>query len=395
MTYRFQWIQSIAACEQAAWDTLADRHAYPFLRWSWLHHLEASRSAVAAEGWQACHCLCFAGERLIGAAPLFLKDHSRGEFVFDSEWARVAHQIGVNYYPKLLGMSPFTPALGYRFLLAEDVDALALNRVLLDEIDRFCKQHRLAGLHLLHGAPDWVAQMTELGMGAWHHHGLIWENDRYPSFDDYLASFRSHQRKNIKRERRKVAELGVTFKVLAGDAVPDEYFDTMYAFYTDTCVKYWGYSHYLKHAFFQALARDFRQHVVLVCAYAPGEKAPIAMSFLIHDRDWLYGRYWGARDDYAFLHFETCYYQPIAWAIEQGVRFYDAGSGGGRQKKNRGFPARLKPSLHRFYHPLLQQIWDQNIDHLNAGEAIQIELINDYKKTVARLEAEGLIERES
>ncbi|CAM2006112.1 GNAT family N-acetyltransferase [Acanthopleuribacter pedis] len=393
MTLSFRWIQSMNEVAPAAWDALAAAHDYPFLRWTWLHHLEASGSAVISEGWQTQHLLCFDQDRLIGIAPLYLKSHSRGEFVFDSEWARVAHQVGVTYYPKLLGMSPFTPAVGYRFLTAADRDTRDLNRALLREINRFTQAKGLSGFSFLHGDAAWVEMMVELGMNPWYHHGLVWENHDFQTFDDYLASFRSHQRKNIRRERRKIKEQGVAFRVFSGRDIPDEYFDKMYQFYAATCVKYWGYSHYLKQEFFRGLAADFREHTAFVCAYVAGIESPIAMSFLIHEGDWVFGRYWGSLEEFDFLHFETCYYQPIEWAIQQGFRYYDAGSGGGRQKKSRGFPAQLKPSLHRFHSPIMQRIWADNIEHLNSGEMIQIELINDYKKTVARLEKSGLIER--
>ena len=380
MKLEAEWIDSIERVSGEAWNRLLEARPYPFLDWRWLRGLERSGSAGEAEGWAPCHLLLRHRGRLVAAAALYLKAHSRGEFVFDQEWAHVSLQVGVPYYPKLLGMSPFSPAIGYRFLTDPDWDETLLYRRLMTEIDDFCGGQGIQGCHFLHGDPDFVDQMRQLGLKYWLHHGLVWENPGFADFDAYLATFRSHQRKNIRRERRKVRESGIHFRVLVGEQIPAEYFQHMFLFYSATCVKYWGYSYYLKQAFFHELAAHLADRIAFVCAYEPDRELPIAMSLLVHEGEWLFGRYWGCLEEYDYLHFETCYYQAIEWAIQRGIRYYDAGSGGASQKKHRGFPARPKPSLHRFYHPIMGRIWDANIDRINVLEQEQIDMINGDRR---------------
>lgn len=375
MTLTATWHESIDEIPSDAWDRLAQPLATPFLEWHWLAALEHSGCIRPEQGWQPLHLTLRRGEQLVAAAALYAKGHSRGEFVFDQEWAQAAQHLGVAYYPKLLGMSPFTPAPGYRFLIDEAEDEPALCAAMLAEIDRFCKHNRLSGCHFLHTDGEWAQTMMAAGVEGWLHHHLVWENPDLQDFDGYLASFASKQRKNIKRERRLVREQGFLPRIVRGSDAP-ELFDQMYALYADTCEKFWNWSRYLNRDFFAELSRTYAQRVLFATSARAGDGLPPAMAFLIHKGDQLYGRHWGNLCESELLHFETCYYQAIEWAIANKVRCFDAGSGSARHKQKRGFPARANYSLHRFYSPKMQRLWQANIQQINGAEAAHIQAIN-------------------
>jgi uncharacterized protein len=374
--YRIDWTNCLTDIPQSEWDALALPLQTPFLEWEWLANLETSGSATAQTGWLPNHLTLWRGQTLIAAAPLYVKSHSYGEFVFDQEWADVAHRVGLNYYPKLLGMTPFTPAEGYRFLIAPGEDEAVLTDIMLQEIDRFCQNNRLSGCHFLFVDPQWRNQLETWGYTSWLHHSYIWQNNEFDNFDAYLGDFNANQRRNIKRERKAVESAGLVLKVFAGDEIPDALFPLMYRFYSETCDKFmWG-SKYLTRQFFQQLRSTYAHRVMFVAAY--GEDTgphPIGMSFCITKGDRLYGRYWGSDRDIDCLHFDACYYTPIEWAIARGIQRFDPGAGG-RHKKRRGFPATPNYSLHRFYHPRFNQIFQHYIRDINAAEQEVIEQIN-------------------
>ncbi len=373
---RLQWLDSAAQVDRDRWNALAQPLATPFLEWEWLVNLERSGCAVPAEGWLPRHLTLWEDDTLVAIAPLYLKGHSYGEFVFDHQWADLAYRLGINYYPKLLGMTPFTPATGYRFLIHPDItDPLPLVDELLAEIDRFCRQHRISGCHFLFVEPTWKGIFAERDFLVWQHHSYIWQNQNFRTFDDYLQSFNANQRKNIKKERRTVANANVVMRVYAGEEVSERLLDIMYRLYSDHCDKYWGSSKYLNHRFFRQLAHNYRDRLVLVAGEAQDTGDPIGMSFCIRKGDRLYGRYWGCFREIDCLHFDTCYYTPIAWAIEQGIQMFDPGAGG-EHKKRRGFPATPNYSLHRIYAPRLRQILIPHLQDVNAYSDRQIEAIN-------------------
>lgn len=370
------WMRQINEVPQAAWDQLALPLATPFLEWHWLHNLERSGSAVANAGWQPNHLTLWRGRTLVAAAPLYLKGHSYGEFVFDHQWADLAERLGVSYYPKLLGMAPFTPAEGYRFLIAPGEDEPTLTLAMIDLIDEFCQHHGISGCHFLYVDPDWRRLMTDLGFHPWLHHSYIWQNQQFQSFDDYLNGFNANQRRNIKRERKSITKAGLSLAAISGDAISHRICDLMYDYYSDTCDKFgWWGSKYLTRKFFQLLHQDYRHRMVFFAAYATDPDHPIGMSFCLTKGDRLYGRYWGAHTEYDHLHFNACYYAPIEWAIERGIQLFDPGAGG-RHKKRRGFPATPNYSLHRFYAPRLQKILETYLPEVNVMEQQEIEAIN-------------------
>ncbi len=375
--YSLVWTHTIADVPQADWDALAMPLKTPFLEWDWLHNLEISQSVTANTGWLPNHLILWRDKTLIGAAPLYLKGHSQGEFVFDQQWAELASRLGIEYYPKLLGMTPFTPAEGYRFLMAAGEDEEEITAVILHEIDSFCVKHRISGCHFLYVDPQWRPILERQGFTTWLHHNYVWENANFQTFDDYLTGFNANQRRNIKRERKAVEKAGLKLQALTGEEIPNSLFPLMYDFYADTCDKFgWWGSKYLTKNFFEQLHHNYRHRVVFFAAYNEQDpRQPVGMSFCLFKEDKLYGRYWGSFQDIDCLHFDACYYAPIEWAIAHGIQNFDPGAGG-KHKKRRGFPATANYSLHRFYNNRLGQIILPWVREVNQMEQKEMDAIN-------------------
>jgi predicted N-acyltransferase len=376
-SYRVVWLKSLAEVDQAQWDMLAEPLDTPFLEWEWLHQMEISKSTTAETGWRPQHLTVWSRDQLIAAAPLYLKQHSAGEFVFDHVWADVADRLNISYYPKLVGMSPFTPMVGYRFLTATGENEEVLTRYMVNEIEQFCRQYQISGCSFLFVDPQWRRLMINCGFISWLHQSFTWQNAAYQSFDDYLAVFNSNQRHNIKRERRSIAENGITLKIFEGDQIPPAYFSEIYPFYERTNDKFgpWGCK-YLKKSFFKGLADRYRHRLVFVAAFEEANAdSPLGLSLLVRKRDRLFGRYWGCSKEINYLHFNACYYRPIEWAIAKGINRFDPGMGG-YHKVRRGFTAVGNFSLHRFFDQRLEHIMNAHIEEINRLEQKQIDELN-------------------
>ena len=362
---------------QSAWDALAKPLKTPFLEWEWLNNLETSGSATIQTGWQPCHLTVWREQQLIAAAPLYIKGHSYGEFVFDHQWADLSHRLGVPYYPKMLGMTPFTPAVGYRFLIAPGEDEEEITGMMVAAIDQFCTRNQISGCNFLFVDPDWQPIIERHGFCAWQHHSYIWTNQDFDNFSDYLGQFNSNQRRNIKRERKAVTKAGLSLQVLAGEEIPESMFPLIHRFYSSTCDKFlWG-SKYLTRQFFAQLHPNYRHRVVLVAAFHEDDpNQPVGLSFCVRKGDNLYGRYWGCFEEFDCLHFEACYYAPIEWAIGEGIKMFDPGAGG-RHKRRRGFPATSNYSVHRFYDHRMGKILRSYIGEINEMTGKEIEAINN------------------
>jgi predicted N-acyltransferase len=374
--YSVAWTSKIAEIPKAEWDALALPLKTPFLEWDWLNNMETSGSATAKAGWLPNHLTVWRDRTLIAAAPLYLKGHSYGEFVFDHQWAELSQRLGIRYYPKLLGMSPFTPAEGYRFLMAPGEDEDEITELMVGTIDHFCIRNRISGCNFLYADPEWQSVMERHGFTRWLHHSYVWSNQGFQTFDDYLGAFNANQRRNIKRERKAVAQAGLRIQPIAGEAISKTLLSQVYDFYSDTCDKFgWWGSKYLTRKFFEQLYPNYLHRAVVFAVYNGDDRHPIGMSFCLTKGDQLYGRYWGALQDFDNLHFDTCYYSPIEWAIARNIQMFDPGAGG-RHKKRRGFPATPNHSLHRFYDDRLSQILQTYIAEVNQMEQQEIELIN-------------------
>ena len=363
--------------DRRQWDDLAVPLATSLLEWQWLNQLEASGSIAPATGWHPFHLTVWRGDRLIAAAPLYIKTHSAGEFVFDHWWARAADELGIPYYPKLVGMSPATPAVGYRFLLDPQENQDALVGGMVHAIDELCRQAGVSGCHLLFVDPDWKPIFDDGRFERWRHQSFLWRNCSHTDFDDYLGRFRSSQRRNIRREQAHMERQGIVIRPYAGDQIPAEWGRLMYRYYLGTNDRYgpWA-ARYLNADFFERIFRYCRRRILLMAAFGPGnDRVPLSLSMLLFKHGHLIGRYWGTARFVKDLHFNMCYYAPLQWAIANRIRTFDPGAGS-NHKIYRGFEAVANTSLHRFYNPALRDIFQDVIGEVNAIEQSNIEALN-------------------
>ncbi|WP_455382128.1 GNAT family N-acetyltransferase [Salinispira pacifica] len=377
-----KWISSINEVEAAEWNRLALPLSTPFLEWEFLHVLEESGSIAPRHGWLPMHLTLRRDGELVAAAPLYLKGHSTGEFVYDYMWVDVAQQLGVKYYPKLVGMIPATPSVGYRFLVAPEEEEEQVTDLLLEEIDQLCKKNGIAGLAFNFVDSDWYRFMKRYSFNCWRHQSFLWENEEFSSFDDYLQVFNKNQRRNIRRERASMEAQGITIRAFQGEEIPERYFPLMFRFYERTNDQFgmWA-ARYLNRRFFEQVS-EFRHRLLYIAAFAPNSANgngdggdPVAMSFLSVKDNLLVGRYWGTTHYFDNLHFNACYYAPIEWAIEHGISYFDPGAGSSH-KVRRGFKAVANYSLHRFYDQRLHYIMAANIERINSMEQQNIDALN-------------------
>ncbi|MFU8815144.1 MAG: GNAT family N-acetyltransferase [Pseudomonadales bacterium] len=324
-------IDDIAASE---WDACANPPNLarnPFLSHQFFHALEASGSAVAKTGWQPFHLALEQGGQLLGVVPMYLKGHSQGEYVFDHAWADAWHRAGGRYYPKLQATVPFTPAPGRR-LLARD-DQPDTQRALLDACAQVAEQVAVSSLHITFMQEREWQLAAEQGYLQRMDQQFHWCNQGYQSFDDFLGALSSKKRKNLKRERREAVADGIDIEWVTGTGLTDAHWDAFYQFYLDTGSRKWG-SPYLTRRFFSLISETMADEVLLIMCRRDGRYIAGALNFI--GGDTLFGRNWGCLEDHRFLHFETCYYQAIEFAISRGLKKVEAGAQGSH-KVARGY----------------------------------------------------------
>ena len=372
-----RWHRSIREIPQQQWDNLLAEHVSPFYRWRWLAALEQSGSVAPDQGWQPLHLSMWREGQLVAFAPLYLKGHSYGEFVFDQSFARLAGDLGLRYYPKLIGMSPVSPIQGYRFHVHPKEDAQELTAVMLRLIDEFAARNEILSCNFLYVDPSWKPLAEAAGCAAWVNQQSLWSADGQTDFSDYLAGFNANQRRNIKRERKAVHKAGLSVTPITGEALTPALLSRMHGFYEQHCSRWgvWG-SKYLQASFFDQLVEPgLAQHVVLFSAHRGDPFDPVAMSLCVQDARHLWGRYWGSDEEIDCLHFEVCYYAPIEWALQQGLKSFDPGAGGSH-KRRRGFVARPHSSLHRWYDPRMDTLIRSWLPRANGLMQEEIEAIN-------------------
>ena len=341
-------VHSMADIDRDEWDALVGEDGSPFLEWDWLDALERAGCVTAKRGWAPHHLTIRAGGRLVAAAPMYLKGHSQGEFVFDHTWAEAAERAGMRYYPKLLVGVPFTPATGRRILTHGDHARGPLLDRVAHALRDVCATNDVSSVHVNFCADDEIGPLRSAGFlhrrGVQYH----WRNRDYHSFDDYLAAMRSKRRTEVRRELRAVAEAGVAIAVHQGAAIPDELFEPMFRIYLSTIAKlYWG-RQYLNLRFFDELRRRWKRNLCFVVARHGGEIVAGAVN--VQKNGVLYGRYWGCFREVRYLHFAVCYYAGIEHCIARGLERFEPGAGG-EYKHWRGFEATATHSLHYLPHP--------------------------------------------
>lgn len=352
MTIETRILQSIDDCASTQWDGLfADN--YPFLQHRFLSLLETSGSVCAKTGWEPRHLLLEQDGKPIAALPLYLKNHSWGEYVFDWTWADAYKNNGFDYYPKLLSAVPFTPATGPRLGLAPGIDPSDVLPSLFNTIQQMAEHNNLSSWHLLF--PNQLfpnQQLTTLKevevmkrTGVQYH----WINADYTTFSDFTDTFSSRKRKSLNRERRSVAQQQLNIQRLTGEGITPDWWEFFYLMYQRTYLKRNGTGGYLTEAFFQQLGQVMGDQLMMAVAQDE-EGHKIAAALFFYDSKTLYGRYWGCIRECDSLHFELCYYQGIEFAIEQGLSRFDAGAQG-EHKIKRGFEPVETSSFHWIKHP--------------------------------------------
>ncbi|SEK51708.1 hypothetical protein SAMN05518845_101622 [Variovorax sp. YR750] len=349
-----------------AWNALlaAQAEPSPFMRHEYLTALNDSRSATPDNGWMPQFVTLWQGEQLQAACPLYVKDHSYGEYVFDWAWANAYEQHGLAYYPKATVAVPFTPVPGAR-LLARDAESRTL---LVQGLVALCKQLELSSLHLLFGADADIAACTESGLMLRNTVQFHWTNAQYADFDSFLASLSHDKRKKIRQERRKVADAGVRFRWSRGADISKADWDFFYRCYERTYREH-GNPPYLTRDFFRRMADTMPEAWLLFIAERDGK--PMASSLIAlstqPDRPLVaYGRYWGALERVDCLHFEACYYQPLAWCIEHGTQRFEGGAQGEHKMARALMPVKTT-SAHWLAHPSFADAVERFLEREGAG----------------------------
>lgn len=318
------------------WDDLGDGN--PFTTHRFLSALERSGSVGAGTGWQPLHLSVERDGQPVGAAPLYAKSHSAGEYIFDHAWAQAFQRAGGSYYPKLQCAVPFTPATGLRLLSPDP----AVQQALLAGMMQVAERGGASGAHItfcteaeaeLGAATGFLPRITQ----QFH-----WINRGYESYDDFLAALSSRKRKTIRKERERARGFGGTIRALRGDEILPQHWDAFWGFYQDTGARKWGQP-YLTRRFFHEIHETMRDDILLVLAEIDGRPIAGALNFIGPDA--IYGRYWGCTQDHAFLHFELCYHQAIDFAIAHGLGRVEAGAQG-EHKLARGYEPVPIHSLH-------------------------------------------------
>jgi len=359
----------------ASWDNCANPDAErinPFLSHAFLHALEQSGCARARTGWLPQHLVVEdPSGAVLGAMPLYLKSHSRGEYVFDYGWAHAYERAGGDYYPKLQSCVPFTPVTGKRLLAAPTANSEAVEAALINGAMELLRLQDASSLHL-----------TFLREDEWRAHGgdrmlqrtdqqFHWLNEGYQSFDDFLVSLASRKRKALKKERREAVAQGISFDYVHGRDITEAHWDAFFAFYQDTGNRKWGIP-YLNRRFFSLIGETMPERILLILCKRAGNYIAGALNFI--GGDTLYGRYWGALEYHPFLHFETCYYQAIDYAIAHGLKRVEAGAQG-EHKLARGYLPQTTYSLHYLAHPGLRKAVAAFLDQEREAVAEEGEIL--------------------
>ncbi|HVY67186.1 MAG TPA: GNAT family N-acetyltransferase [Gammaproteobacteria bacterium] len=356
-------LSSLTAIGAPAWNALVGDD--PFLAHEFLTALERSGCVGPGTTWVPAYLTACDEHGLAGALPLYIKYDSRGEFVFDWSWADAYERAGRSYYPKLVAAVPFTPATGARLLLRKDTQP-AVARELLRAARETAVALGASSLHVLFPTEQETQLLDAEGFLARKSCQFHWHNADYADFDDFLGRFSSAKRKKAKRERRRIAEAGITFEHLRGDEPSAADWDTIFDCYSRTFELH-GRPPYLNRELFAEIAQTMPERLVIVLARHRG--TPIATAICFRSRDTLYGRYWGSVADFHSLHFETCYYQGIEYCIRHGLQKFEPGTQG-EHKISRGFTPQATWSYHwlrdRDFHAAVAQFLRRETRHVDA-----------------------------
>ncbi len=344
--YKATLVHRIADIGESHWNACAthsDVIYNPFVDHRFLKALEESGSVSAETGWAPCHLLLQdEGDAVHGVVPMYLKNHSQGEYVFDHNWAHAFEHAGGNYYPKLQSSIPFTPATGPKLLTTPGANKASSEAALIIACKEAAKSLKVSSLHLTFLPKEQSHALCDLGFLQRTDQQFHWQNNHYRSFDDFLESLTSRKRKNLRKERLAAYESEIEIEHVTGSDLTEAHWDAFFEFYMDTGSRKWG-TPYLTRTFFSLINETMSEHTLLIMCKRDGQYIAGALNFI--GGDTLFGRNWGAIENHRFLHFEACYYQAIDFAIARGLKRVEAGAQG-MHKLARGYLPHKTYSAH-------------------------------------------------
>lgn len=366
-------IQRIETVNADEWNLVTGTDD-PFIQHAFLLALETSLSVCQETGWHPHHLLVYSGRNLVAVMPLYLKFHSQGEYVFDHIWANAYQEHQKYYYPKWLTSIPFTPCQGNRIIIKKDEDRSLITHAIYNYLKEHAEYYHVSSWHCLFPHPEQAKQLEHLGLSIRLNFQFHWFNHNYHDFNDFLDTLRSKKRKQIKRERQRIAEQGIKLITVQGTKITDQQWRYFYQFYQLTYLKK-GHTPYLTFEFFKQIANSNPEQLFLVIAEL--KEKPVAMALFFIGSDTLYGRYWGCQEKFHALHFETCYYQGIDYCIKNRLTRFDAGAQG-EHKIARGFTPITSYSAHWIRDPQFSKAIHQFIQNENVNRSSY----QDYYQTL-------------
>ena len=364
-----QVIKSLTEISAEKWNACCDNRN-PFMRWEFLMNLEITQCVGPSTGWDHWYGLVYQNTELVAIWPMYLKSHSYGEYVFDSQWAHFSHQLGHAYFPKLVVSIPFTPATCSRIGLAEGIALSDVIEHIKHQLLEMADTLNASSIHILYLTDNEKDSFENVQFSVRKGFQYYWRNEGYATFDEFLAKLTVNRRKSI---RKHLNQSSLVIERIEGDAITDHHMDFLWQCYQDTTSRKWGEA-YLTEAWFQSIHHHLSSHMVLFLAKDEGYYTAGSLNFSAGDQ--LYGRYWGALNDIKYLHFECCYYQLIDHAIHHRYQRIDAGVQG-EHKFIRGFQPTPTYSCHWIKQPVLRDVVNQFI----ALETKEIDrLIQEYRK---------------
>ena len=347
------------------------------MRHEFLTGLEETACVCPDTGWQPSHIAVFTNtdkNELIGAMPCYVKQHSYGEYIFDWSWADAHYRHGLDYYPKLSNAVPFTPATGERWLVDINHDVKKVSNALINTALNIVDEQQLSSFHSLFLNQQQYELMGQASLSQRLSTQFHWHNQGYQSFDDFLNCMSSKKRKNIKRERRRISESEIDYHWLTGTELDAQSVEKMYQFYKRT-IRNYGAQSYLNNAFFHYLAEHFNQQTLFL--FASHKDVVIAGGLYFKSDNTLYGRYWGALNNFHSVHFETCYYQAIEWCIKHSYQHFEAGAQG-EHKLARGLVPTETYSAHWMRHPEFRNAIDDFVKREQSGVSSYANAMNEH-----------------
>jgi predicted N-acyltransferase len=376
--YQLEIIGSLAEISASAWNSIVPNHANPFLKFEFLSALERSACVGGNTGWQPAHLILKSSTtlELIGAMPLYLKQHSYGEFVFDWSWAQAYEQHGLQYYPKALCAIPFTPVQGPRILCGSNRDCAEIGTALLAGLKNLLAQNNLSSAHILFPEKSEIDLMVKEGFMLRDSVQFHWENQGYQDFDQFLKVLTMKRRKNIRRERSLVATENISFSHIPGKQTSSSDWEFFYRCYENTYLEHHS-SPYLTEAFFKEIASTMPDNLHLIIASKGNRRIACSLLFVDGPNAKAYGRYWGALEHINCLHFETAYYQAIEYCIHENIQIFEGGAQG-EHKMARGFMPTTIHSAHWIVDPQFSKAIGHFLEREHQGITAYIDELSEH-----------------